>query len=189
MSEPVPTLTLLLHRATNGDREALQELLAQAYHELHRLAENALHHDRPGHTLQPTALVNEAFLRIFGDSPPSFQDRAHFLSLVARVMRRVLVDYARARHAQKRGGGLQVTLTDAMAANPAPTDLLLLDEALDRLGQEDPRLVTLIEMRFFSGMTAEETAQALNESVHVIRHDIRYAQARLRQAIESGPLR
>jgi RNA polymerase sigma-70 factor, ECF subfamily len=177
-------VTKLLQKARDGDRKALDELLPLVYQELRRLAQNELRRDRSGHTLQPTALINEAFLRLFGAAPPSFKDRAHFFGVMARVMRQVLVDYARARRAQKRGGGLRIPFDEAAVASPAGRgDLLVVHEGLLQLERENPRLVTLIEMRFFAGMTAEDTAEALGESVHAIRHEIRYALARLRQTM------
>lgn len=182
-------ITLLLHRARDGDHNALDELLKIVYPELHRLAANELRRDWSCHTLQPTALVNEAFLKLFGTTTPAFHDRCHFLGIVAHVMRQVLVDHARARRAQKRGGTLQVPLGHAIAyGQPAITDLLAVNEALDLLGREDARLLTLVEMRFFAGMTAEETADAIGESVNVVRHDLRYAQARLRRTLDTRPL-
>jgi RNA polymerase sigma factor (TIGR02999 family) len=186
MADPTP-VTVLLNRARLGDPEAMNDLFPVVYEELHRLAQSALKRDRPEHTLQPTALVHEAFLRLFGHELPAFADRAHFLGIAARVMRQVLVDYARARRSQKRGGGLQVEFSEGLATVQAHGDLLELDQALGRLVEEDPRLVTLIEMRFFAGMTAEETAEALSESVHVVRHDLRYAQARLRRILDGAP--
>lgn len=174
-------ITLLLGRVREGDREALERLLPLVYGELHRLARSALRRDRGLHTLQPTALLNEAFLRLFGRQLPEFSDRAHFLGVAARVMRQVLVDYARAQGALKRGPAMQVELPENLASGAPAGSLLELNQALERLGQEDARLVTLIEMRFFAGMTAEETAEARAESVHVVRHDLRYAQARLRR--------
>lgn len=178
----VPELiTMLLGRVRDGDREALEQLLPLVYSELHRLAKSALRRDRGLHTLQPTALLNEAFLRLFGRQLPEFSDRAHFLGVSARVMRQVLVDYARTQGALKRGPALQVELPENLASSEPAASLLELDQALDRLGQEDPRLVRLIEMRFFAGMTAEETAETTAESVHVVRHDLRYAQTRLRR--------
>ena len=179
-------ITSLLHRARDGDPQALDLLLPLVYSELHRLADSQMRRDFSSVTLQPTALINEAFLRIFGNAVPDFHDRAHFLGIVSRVMRQVLVDYARTRRARKRGPGLQIPLDDSSI--PAPQthpDLLAIDEAMNRLAAEDPHLVTLIEMRFFAGMTAEETADALNQSVHVVRHEIRYALAWLRHALES----
>jgi RNA polymerase sigma-70 factor (ECF subfamily) len=180
-------VTKLLRKARDGDRAALDELLPLIYAELKHIARVELGRDRAEHTLQPTALVHEAYLRLFGSSPPpSVNDRVHFFSIVAKVMRQVLVDYARVRRAQKRGSGLQIPLEDSAAVlTPPMSDLLLVNEALDRLEREDPRLVTLIEMRFFAGMTAEDAAEALNDSVHVVRHDLRYAQARLRHFLDS----
>lgn len=176
-------ITLLLDRVRAGDRKALDQLLPLVYGELHRLARSALRRDRGLHTLQPTALLNEAFLRLFGHQLPEFSDRAHFLGISARIMRQVLVDYARGRAARKRGPGLQVEFQESLARAAPVGDLLELDQALDRLSAEDPRLVILIEMRFFAGMTAEETAEARSESVNVVRHDLRYAQARLRRLL------
>jgi len=183
------SITALLKSASAGDVRAQDRLFPLVYDELRRLARSALLGDRTGHTLQPTALLHETYLRLFGKEPPEFNDRAHFLGVAARAMRQVLVDYARTRNAQKRGGGLQVTLTEKIASQPAPANVLELDEALETLGKEDPRLVSLIEMRFFAGMSAEETASARDESVHVIRHDLRYAQARLRRILEGSSAR
>ena len=180
-TNPPPAITALLARVRLGQPEALDDLLPLVYRELHRLAQSALFQERPGHTLQPTALVHEAYLRLFEGQTPAFADRAHFLGVASRLMRQILVDHARTRRAQKRGAHLQVPLLDDSAATPPHGDLLELDEAMEKLGREDQRLVTLIEMRYFAGMTAEETAEARSESVHAIRHDLRYAQARLRR--------
>lgn len=180
-------ITALLARVKQGEQAAIGDLIPLVYHELHRLARAELRRDRTGHTLQPTALINEAFLRLFGGVTPSFSNRSHFLGVAARVMRQVLVDYARARRAEKRGSGLQTPILDTMGASNPPGDLLEVDDALNKLSEEDPRLVTLIEMRFFAGMTAEETAEARSESVHIVRHDLRYAQARLRRILDGAP--
>jgi len=184
---PESSITALLKRASIGDSRAQNDLFPLVYDELRRLARSALRHDRPDHTLQPTALLHEAYLRLFGNQQPDFHDRAHFLGIAARAMRQILVDYARNRKAQKRGGGLQLQFDEKLASYRSPGDVLELDWALEKLGKEDPRLVALIEMRFFAGMTAEETAAARAESVHVVRHDLRYAQARLRRMIDSPP--
>jgi RNA polymerase sigma factor (TIGR02999 family) len=186
-SEPGAGITQLLDRVRGGDREALDVLLPLVWGELHRLAADQMRRDRFSMTLQPTALIHEAFLRLFGNSPPSFNDRSHFLGIVSRVMRQVLVDHARRRRAQKRGSGLQVSLEglgDELARPAEAVDLLAINDALERLGGEDPRLLTLVEMRFFGGMTAEETAVALGESVNAVRHDIRYALACLRRDLD-----
>ena len=182
-------ITALLARVRLGQKEAMDDLLPLVYRELRRLAQNSLRSERPGHTLQPTALIHEAFLRLFEGHSPAFADRAHFFGVASRVMRQVLVDHARTRGAQKRGPQFRVEMDSDLASSPPHGDLLELDEALDRLGREDPRLVTLIEMRFFAGMTAEETAEARSESVHVVRHDLRYAQARLRRILDGSPPR
>jgi RNA polymerase sigma factor (TIGR02999 family) len=178
-----PSVTALLARVRKGEARALDDLMPLVYGDLRHRAQIAFRHEFPGHTLQPTALVHEAFLRLFDGPQPAFADRAHFLAIAARVMRQVLVDHARARRAQKRGPQFKVEFDERLAAAPAQPELLELDQALDKLGREDPRLVALIEMRFFAGMTAEETAEARSESVHVVRHDLRYAQARLRRII------
>ena len=184
----MPEITALLSRARGGDGEARDKLLPLVYDELHRLARSAMSREREQRTLQPTALVNEAYLRLFGGEAPPFSDRAHFLGIASRIMRQVLVDSVRARKAQKRGAGLQVEFHEGLGASTPPGNLLEIDEALGRLAQEDPRLVALIEMRFFAGMTAEETAEARAESVHTVRHDLRYAQARLRRLLQGAAL-
>jgi RNA polymerase sigma factor (TIGR02999 family) len=180
----VNDVTALLARVKQGEQSALDALIPLVYHELHRLARAELRRDRTGHTLQPTALVNEAYLRLFGAAPATFSGRAHFFGIAARVMRQVLVDYARRRRAGKREAGLRSPMLDNTGIAPSTGDLLEVDKALSTLSEEDPRLVSLIEMRFFAGMTAEETAEARSESIHVVRHDLRYAQARLRQILD-----
>jgi RNA polymerase sigma-70 factor (ECF subfamily) len=174
----------LLVRSRAGDEAALNELVTALYGELRRVASRLLRGERAGHTLQTTALVHEVYLKLAGDSECGFNDRAHFLSVAARVTRQVLVDYARARGTKKRAGdehgklqplttGIQVEVkTDV-----APVELLDLDAALEALAVEDRSLAKLIEMRYFGGMTAEETAEALGQSVHIVRHDLRLAQA------------
>jgi RNA polymerase sigma factor (TIGR02999 family) len=180
------SITVLLARVRGGDPAAVDELIPLVYHELHRLANIVFQAEASGHTLQPTALLNEAFLRLFTGSSPEFADRAHFLGIAARVMRQILVDHARGRKAQKRGSGLRVEFTENLYPAKPVDDLLDLDDALAKLGREDSRLVMLIEMRFFGGMTAEEIAQVRTESVHIVRHDLRYAQARLRRIFDSA---
>lgn len=182
----------LLERLRAGDQSALNELVAALYEELHRIAARHLRGERTGHTLQTTALVHEAYLKLVGDSQRRFEDRTHFLAVASRVMRQVLVDYARARATKKRAGDKQESLEpDEGAANMAvagdtatePVALLDLDSALDALARDDPALARLIEMRYFGGMTAEETAEALGQSVHIVRHDLRLAQACLRRTL------
>jgi RNA polymerase sigma factor (TIGR02999 family) len=143
---------------------------------------------QPGHTLQPTALVNEAFIKLFQDAQPHLADRAHFLALMSRVMRQVLVDYARGRDAAKRGGGGARVPWDTNIEIPAAgadehVKLLDVDRALESLAREDASLAQVVEMHYFGGMTAEEVAAAVNRSVHVVRHDIRIARAWLRREL------
>ena len=179
------SVTALLYRVRQGDAAARNDLLPLVYDELHRLAKSAFKAEDPGHTLQPTALLNEAFLRLFSGHAPEFANRSHFLGIAARVMRQILVDHARTRRALKRGSGVRVQLQDNSAATQPLDNLVELDDALQKLGDEDGRLMILIEMRFFGGMTADEISEARSESVHVVRHDLRYAQARLRKIYEA----
>jgi RNA polymerase sigma factor (TIGR02999 family) len=179
----------LVEKLCAGDDSVLKELTPALYRELHRIASRHLSRERPNHTLQATALVHEAYLKLFEGAGRKFTDEVHFLAVASRVMRQVLVDYARARASQKRSGG---------AAMPAPwsanlevkgekgvemLELIELDGAIKALAAEDESLARLIEMRYFGGMTAEETAEALGLSVHVVRHDLRFAQAWLRRKL------
>lgn len=178
-------ITNLLRRAKQGDRSALDDLIPAVYAELRRLAARQLSSERAGHTLQPTALVNEAYLRLFGDGAPDVKDRRHFAGIAARVMRQVLVDYARTRSSLKRNGGLRVELERARQPDQAP-HFLVLNAALDRLNDEDPALARLVEMRYFGGLSAPEIADLDGESVHIVRHNLRYAHVWLRRDMERG---
>jgi len=181
-----PGVPQLLQRMRAGDDSALNDLVAALYDELHRIAARHLRGERPAHTLQATALVHEAYLKLAGEKQYEFADRIHFLAVAARVMRQVLVDYARARARKKRAGDPNAWTTSiAVDRDPGiePIELLDLDSALDALAQEDRSLARLIEMRCFGGMTAEETAQALGQPVYVVRHDLRLAQAWLRRKL------
>ena len=159
------------------------------YSELHRIAARHLSGERPNHTLQTTALVHEAYLKLFDGAERRFTDEVHFLAVASRVMRQVLVDYARARAAQKRSGGVGGNLhwTASLEVKSDEgielIELIELDAAIQALAAEDESLARLIEMRYFGGMTAEETADALGLSVHVVRHDLRFAQAWLRRKL------
>jgi RNA polymerase sigma factor (TIGR02999 family) len=162
--------------------------MSRVHAQLHRIARKHLYRERPGHTLQPTALVNEAYLRMFGDSHPEFADRTHFISFASRVMRRILVDYARTRGAGRRGGdGLRVDWDTAIelevAGAPQRVELTDLDRAIDHLSRKHPPLAEVIEMRYFGGLTAEEIAVAVSRTVHVVRHELRFAQAWLRREL------
>ena len=172
-----PHVTELLLAWGRGDRVALDELVQIVHQELRRLARLQLRGERNNHTLQTTALVNEAFIRLVDLRRIQWQDRAHFLSLSARLMRRILVDHARSRNYQKRGGGaLNLTLDDVVVASPARgADLVALDDALEGLARVDPRKSQVVELRFFGGLSVEETAEALRVSPETVLRDWRLA--------------
>lgn len=190
-----PTVPQLLERLRTGDQSALNGLVSALYDELHRIAARQLRGERPSHTLQATALVHEAYLKLVGENQRGFADRVHFLAVASRVMRQVLVDYARARSTKKRAGEGQADLSPVEwttsvqlpggSAGVEQVEILDLDRAIDALSGEDQSLAQLIEMRYFGGMTAEETAEALGRSVHIVRHDLRLAQAWLRRKLSS----
>lgn len=178
-------ITLLLYRWREGDERALHELMPLVYGELRRIAQGVMRKQRPGQTLEPTALVNEAYLKLFDSGEPQFADRAHFLAVMARAMRQVLIDYARASGAAKRGGQKRrVTWDTAIRigskASPSQFRLLELDRAMDALSEENKALAQIVEMHYFGGMTAEEIAVAIDRSAHSIRHELRLARAWLR---------
>jgi len=184
----VAEITILLRRYCEGEPAALDALMPLVYDELRRIARSFLRRQRPGHTLQPTALINEAFLKMFAGAKPRFSDRAHFLALMARVMRQVLVDYARSVGAAKRGGGAERVSWDTNVEIPErgsrqQLKMLELHHALDALAREDERLAQIVEMHYFAGMTAEETAEVVKRSAHRVRHDLRLARAWLRREI------
>jgi len=169
-----------------GDESARGELMSVVYQTLHRIAESQLRKERPEHTLQPTALVNEAYLKLFGHAEIQFADRAHFFAVVSRAMRRILVDHARARAAARRNDEqvqLDTSIEFEAGAVAEPMELLDLDLAMDALARERSSLAELIEMRYFGGMTAEETAEVVGRSVHVVRHELRLAHAWLRREL------
>ena len=177
----------LFERLRDGDQSAFDGLVAALYSELRRIAVRHLRAERLDHTLQATALVHEVYLKLFAGEQ-QFTGKVHFLAVASRVMRQVLVDYARARGSQKRGGGENVAWTASLEVEGDQgaelLELIELDSALNALTAEDETLGRLIEMRYFGGMTAEETAEALGLSVHVVRHDLRLAQAWLRRKLD-----
>jgi RNA polymerase sigma factor (TIGR02999 family) len=172
-----------LNAADSGQRESL---VALVYEELHSLAQQQLRRERPGHTLQPTALVNEVYIRLFDADANGWESRAHFFGIAARAMRQVLVDYARKRNAEKRGGELQrVTLvTDIVEAAGVATDVMDLHLALEKLAQQDDALARLVELRFFGGLTLDEAAAALGVSRRKAAND--WAVARMWLSRELG---
>lgn len=183
--EPKP-VTLLLQNWRQGDASGLEQVAEIASRELHRLAAGYLRRERPGHTLQPTALVNEAFVRLLGQgSQVDWESRAHFLAITARHMRQILVDYARKHGAGKRGAGVTlISLDDAPACSKPPSaDILALDEALEKLAALDPRKARAMELKYFGGLEMAEIAAVLNISVKTVEKDVRMAGAWLRAAL------
>jgi RNA polymerase sigma factor (TIGR02999 family) len=181
-------IAVLFQKLRDGDQGALDALMPQVYGELRRIAQSFMRRQRPGHTLQPTALVNEAFIKLFEDAHPLLVDRAHFLALMARVMRQVLVDHARALGAAKRGGSERRVPWDSnieiiAARGGRQLNVLELQDALEALAHENQSLADVVEMHYFGGMTAEETAVVVGRSVHTVRHDLRLARAWLRREL------
>lgn len=172
-------ITQLLSKVTAGDREAQSKLISIVYDELHRLASYYMRQERPDHTLQPTALVHEAFLKLFEQQDMTWENRKHFFAVAAQVMRRILVDHARTRNAQKRGAGRQRIELESAAvwAEDRPRDLLVIDEALTRLADWDARQCQVVELRFFGGLSIEETAEVLGVSTRTIKRDWTMARA------------
>ena len=181
-------VTTLLVAWGNGDESALDELVPHVHAELRRIAQRAMARERHDHTLQPTALVNEVYLRLVDIKQVRWNNRAHFFALSARLMRRILVDLARARGYQKRGGGaLTMRLDDASAAMPVrPDEVVALDEALERLGAMDPRRSQVVELRFFGGLSVEETAEVLQVSRHTVMRDWTLARTWLFRELRRG---
>jgi RNA polymerase sigma factor (TIGR02999 family) len=176
-------VTQLLLDWRNGNKEALDRLLPLVYDQLHKLAVNRLRQERPGHTLQPTALIHEAYLRLIKSDLPDWKSRTHFFGVSAHIMRQILVDNARKHHAGKRGGGnKKVTLDEAVICSQerAP-DLIALDGALQSLEKLSARKCQVIELRYFAGLSIEETAEALNISVATVGRDLRMAEAWLKR--------
>jgi RNA polymerase sigma factor (TIGR02999 family) len=186
-SEPQEVTRLLL--AWNGGNEgALEKLVPVVYQELRRLAGRQMRRERPEHSLQATALINEAYLRLVDLRNVQWQNRAHFFALSARLMRRILVDYARARHYAKRGGGAQAVLLDqSVVVSPEHSkDLVAVDDALKALGQVDDRKAQVVELRFFGGLTEEEAAEVLKVSPETVRRDWKLAKVWLLRELSRG---
>jgi RNA polymerase sigma-70 factor (ECF subfamily) len=180
-------VTTLLQRWRGGDEKARDELLEVVYPELHELARRHIASERAGHTLQATALVNEAFLRLVG-SRIEWTDRAHFFAVAASAMRRTLVDHAKARRRAKRGGGaVRVTFDESMTpASPRTADVLAVDEALARLTEIDARKGRVIELHFFGGLTYDEIAHAIDVSSSTVKRELRFARAWLASELEKS---
>ncbi len=186
-SPPNHEVTQLLQRLRAGDAAARERLFPLVYEELRRVARRALRRERVDHTLRPTELVHEAFLKL-GSADGPWQDRAHFLGVAARAMRQILVDHARRRLAGKRGGGVVATTLEDVRADSGlpPEDLLALDAALDRLERQDPRLRALVEYRFFGGLTDKEISELLEISERTVNRDWARARAWLHKEVYSA---
>jgi RNA polymerase sigma factor (TIGR02999 family) len=184
-------VTQLLMAWSDGDQEALDQLTPLVYKELRRLAKGYLNQERPGHILQTTALVNEAYLRLIDWKQAQWRNRAHFFGVAAQLMRRILVDFARARRQEKRGGlARQVSLDEAATvAVERVAEFIALDEALDQLAVIDPGRSRMVELRFFGGLTEEETAEVLKVSTRTIRREWSLARAWLHRELNKSGMR
>jgi RNA polymerase sigma factor (TIGR02999 family) len=189
MASASSQVTHLLRAWSDGDQQALEQLLPLVDAELRRLARAYMYRERRDHTPQPTALINEAFIRLAGAQNIRWQDRAHFFGICARLMRRVLVDYARARGFQKRGARAEkVPLHEVSIPVPElPVDIVALDLALDALAMKDERKSRVVELRFFAGLSTEETAEVLRVSPDTVKRDWRMAKLWLLRQLEAGP--
>jgi RNA polymerase sigma factor (TIGR02999 family) len=171
----------------SGDADALEDVINAVYKELRRMADRYLRHEPTGHSLQPTALVHEAYLRLIDQTQVTWQNRAHFFGVAAQMMRRILVDHARTKHREKRGGNERTfSLEEVLEIGKGRTaDLVSLDEAMDKLAEIDERKSRVVEMRFFGGLSVDETAEALNVSPQTILRDWKLAKAWLYQQLRS----
>jgi len=180
-------VSALLRAWSAGDRGAFEQMTPIVYEELHRLARRYMRRERPGHSLQATALVNEAYVRLVDYKRMQWQDRAHFFAVSAQLMRRILVEHARRRNLKRGGGVAHITLEDAVVANGQPgADLVALDDAMNALARFDPRKAQVVEMRYFGGLSLEESAEVLQVSPMTVRRDLRTAKAWLYRELTGG---
>jgi RNA polymerase sigma-70 factor (ECF subfamily) len=180
-------VTSLLLELGRGNKEVVSELARQVYDELHRIADRAMRGESAGHTLQPTLLVSEAFLKLVGQRDTRWQNSAHFFAIAAQAIRRILVDHARARRRLKRDFGLRVTLDESVAAEPErDLDVLALDDALRRLEAAAPRQARIVELRYFGGLEIDATAEALDISPATVKRDWTFARAFLLRELRAG---
>ena len=181
-------VTQLLLELRGGNRAVVDELTPLVYQELKRIAGGQLRKERPGHTLQATALVHEAYLKLVDQSEVAWQNRAHFFGIAAQVMRRILLDYAKQRVRDKRGGGMHHTTLDEglVVSSDRASDLVVIDEALTRLEQLDPRQAKVVEMRFFGGLSVAETAEAMGISAPTVKREWAMAKAWLYRELASA---
>jgi len=189
MSEHAGEITKLLGQLRSGNDSAAAELVPLIYAELHQLAASCMRRERPGHTLQATALVNEAYIRLLGQREVDWQNRSHFFGIAAQVMRRVLLDYARKHHAAKRGGPHEkFRIDEALLVSDDQLEAVLsIDESLSRLEKIDPRQSRVVELRYFAGLNVEQTAAALGISTATVKREWQFAKAWLQREMERGP--
>jgi RNA polymerase sigma factor (TIGR02999 family) len=185
--EPAHDITRQLTAWRKGDKAALDQVLPAVYAELRRLARSSLARERPGHTLQPTALVHEAYVKLIDQREVDWENRAHFLGIAAHVMRRILTQYAVRRRALKRGGGEAPTVDFGVTGKPlSPEDILLIHDALERLAEIDPQQARVVELRYFGGLTIEEAAEVLEISPATVKREWSMARAWLLRELHSG---
>jgi RNA polymerase sigma-70 factor, ECF subfamily len=186
MPYPKQNVTDLLNKWGAGDKGAFDELVTAVYDELRRQASRYLRHESPGHTLQTTDLIHEAYLRLVDQKNPHWQNRAQFFGIAAQVMRRILVDHARARHRAKRGGrNIRISLDEEVAGGTSnDVELIDIDEALNRLAEIDVQQSKIVELRFFGGLNVEETSQVLGISPRTVKRSWRFAKAWLRRELQ-----
>jgi RNA polymerase sigma factor (TIGR02999 family) len=186
MSLPGDQITQLLNQWASGERAALDQLMPLVYKELHKIAKQYMEHQNPNHTLQATALINEAYLKVVGGAEQEWENRAHFFGVAAKAMRHILVDHARARRAVKRGGEAQIlSLEESIPAfDRIAAELVALDEALVALAKIDPRKGQVVEMRYFGGLSVHDTAQMLKVSPETVARDWRFAKSFLRREMD-----
>ncbi|MCI0601551.1 sigma-70 family RNA polymerase sigma factor [bacterium] len=185
--QPPSRITQLLQGWSRGDRQAMDELMGLVYQELKKLAISYLRSERPDHTLQPTALIHELYLRLIAQNMPEWEGRAHFFGVAARLMRQILIDHARTRNAERRGGAQQskILLDDVLIfTQDQAAELLAFDDALKKLASFDQRKAQIIEMRSFAGMSVDETARALNISAPTVKREMRLAKAWLLRELQ-----
>jgi RNA polymerase sigma factor (TIGR02999 family) len=188
MTASLPNVTAMLRDWSNGDQQAQDQLFRAVYNELHGQAAGYLRHERPGLSLQTTDLIHEAYLRLIDQQHVEWHDRLHFFAIAAKVMRRILVDHGRSRQAAKRGGSdIRLPLEEAMVVLPGPDlDFVALDEALNKLAEIDPQQSQVVELRFFSGLSVEETAKVMSVSERTVKRDWHVAKAWLRRELSRG---
>ena len=190
VNESPGEVTLLLNELKLGNKDALGRLVPMVYRELRQVAARLLRGERTGHTLQPTALVHELYLRLVEQDRADWKDRAHFLAVAAKLMRHILVDYARARGTAKRDGmatRIEIAGFELSGEEPRAEEILAVDEALDRLAELDPQQTRVVELRYFAGLTVEETAEAVGISPRTVKRDWAMASAWLRSELSSRP--